>query len=117
HHHFYAPYPGLTPGATLYRLLRRLVVAVLLAGVFAPNTILAQTISNQSSTSTQTQAALARYLDSKNGITADEAVAYALIHNGELEAARKEIDAARALVKQAHLRANPKLDINGAQQI
>src|SRR5204863_5440208 len=38
-------------------------------------------------------------------------------HNGELEAASKEIEAARALVKQARLKANPKLDVNGAQQI
>ena len=50
-------------------------------------------------------------------MTADEAVAYALAHNGELEAARKEIDAAKAMVKQARLRANPKLDIEGTRQI
>ena len=30
---------------------------------------------------------------------------------------RKEIDAAKAMVKQAHLRANPKLDIDGTRQI
>src|SRR2546422_2889341 len=59
----------------------------------------------------------ARYLDQTSGMTADEAVAYALAHNGELEAARKEIDVARAMVKQARLRANPKLDIEGARQI
>lgn len=50
-------------------------------------------------------------------MTADEAVTYALTHNSELEAARKEVDAAKALVKQARLRANPKLDIEGARQI
>jgi len=59
----------------------------------------------------------ARYLDQTSGMTADEAVAYALAHNGELEAARKEIDVARAMVKQARLRANPKLDIDGTRQI
>ena len=58
-----------------------------------------------------------QYLDQTNGMTADEAVAYALAHNGELEAARKEIDAAKAMVKQARLRANPKLDIEGTRQI
>ena len=58
-----------------------------------------------------------RYLDQTSGMTADEAVAYALAHNGELEAARKEIDVARAMVKQARLRANPKLDIDGTRQI
>src|SRR2546423_10046249 len=50
-------------------------------------------------------------------MTADQAVVYALAHNGELEASRKEIDAAKGMVKQARLRANPKLDIEGARQI
>ena len=54
--------------------------------------------------------AVARYADQQAGLTVDQAVAYALEHNGELLAARKDIDAASALVKQASLRANPKLD-------
>src|SRR5262249_12420579 len=49
--------------------------------------------------------------------TADQVVAYALAHNAELEAARKEIEAAKALVKQARLRANPMLDVEGTRQI
>jgi cobalt-zinc-cadmium efflux system outer membrane protein len=53
---------------------------------------------------------LTRYFDPQAGITVDQAVTYALEHNGELLAARKEIDAASALVKQAALRANPKID-------
>ncbi len=53
---------------------------------------------------------IARYADPQAGLTVDEAVAYALEHNGDLLAARKEIDAASALVKQAALRANPKVD-------
>src|SRR5215831_8802737 len=57
------------------------------------------------------------YLDQVDGLTADEAVKYALAHNGELEAARKEIEVAKALVKQARLRANPKLDLNVAQNV
>jgi outer membrane protein, heavy metal efflux system len=60
---------------------------------------------------------LARYLDLQNGMTADEAVTYALAHNGELEALRQEAEAARSLVKQAGLRPNPKLEVSGAKQI
>ncbi len=60
---------------------------------------------------------MSHYLDQPNGLTAKDAVTYALAHNGELEAARKEIDAARAMVKQAQLRPNPKLDVEGARQI
>src|SRR5207244_1336782 len=52
-----------------------------------------------------------------NGMSADEAVVYALAHNGELEAARKEIDAAKARSRQARLRANPGLDIEGTRQV
>ena len=57
------------------------------------------------------------YLDSQNGITADEAVARALENNGEIQAMRKEVEAARALVKQAGLRPNPILTAGGAKQI
>src|SRR5205085_3273633 len=53
---------------------------------------------------------LTKYSDPQTGLTVDQAVTYALEHNGELLAARKEIDAASALVKQAALRANPKVD-------
>jgi cobalt-zinc-cadmium efflux system outer membrane protein len=56
-------------------------------------------------------------MDTVDGMTADQAVAYALAHNGELAAARKEIDAARALVKQAGLKANPKLDVSVSQNV
>ena len=66
---------------------------------------------------TQTEPSLSRYLDQINGTTADGAVAYALAHNGDLEAARKEIEAARAMVKQARLRANPMLEAGGTQMI
>jgi cobalt-zinc-cadmium efflux system outer membrane protein len=60
---------------------------------------------------------LVRYVDSKNGMTAAEAVAYALEHNGELLAARKETEAARALVKQAALRSNPRVDASYSQNV
>jgi outer membrane protein, heavy metal efflux system len=56
-----------------------------------------------------------RYIDQASGLTADDVVAYALTHNLELQAARKEIDAAKAMVKQARLRANPKVDVGVSQ--
>jgi cobalt-zinc-cadmium efflux system outer membrane protein len=59
----------------------------------------------------------ARYVDAISGMTADEAVAYALEHNGELSAVRKEVEAARGLVKQAGLRANPKVDLSVSQNV
>ncbi|MDQ2936408.1 MAG: TolC family protein [Acidobacteriota bacterium] len=60
---------------------------------------------------------VAKYSDPQVGMTVDQAVSYALEHNGELQAARKEIDAAAALVKQAGLRANPKVDASVAKTI
>jgi len=60
---------------------------------------------------------LGRYIDQTSGLTADDVVAYALSHNLELQAARKEIDAAKARSRQARLRANPKLDIAVSQNI
>lgn len=62
-------------------------------------------------------AALIRYIDQTNGLTADEAVRIALENNGELVAVRKEIEAARALVKQARLRANPSVEFSRQEQI
>jgi cobalt-zinc-cadmium efflux system outer membrane protein len=69
------------------------------------------------SVSTPPNSSLARYFDPQAGITVDEAVTYALEHNGELLAARQEIDAASALVKQATLRANPKVDASVSKTI
>lgn len=106
----YAPLREITSRAVSITLLS----VSLLSAYAAP---LAQTPSTYDSTNTRPQTALSRYLDQTNGLTADDAVAYALAHNGELQAARKEIDAARAMVKQARLRANPKLDLDGTRQI
>ncbi|PYS88265.1 MAG: hypothetical protein DMF64_20860 [Acidobacteria bacterium] len=64
-----------------------------------------------------TRSSVANYFDPANGLTADDAVARALAENGELAALRQEVEAARALVAQASARANPKLDVRGAQQI
>jgi cobalt-zinc-cadmium efflux system outer membrane protein len=61
--------------------------------------------------------AVARYADPQAGVTVDQAVAYALEHNGELLAARKEIDAASALIKQAAVRANPKVDASVSKTV
>jgi cobalt-zinc-cadmium efflux system outer membrane protein len=62
-------------------------------------------------------ASVALYFDPAGGVTADEAVARALASNGELLALRKEVEAARALVKQAGFRANPRLDVSGAKAV
>lgn len=63
------------------------------------------------------QSSISRYYDSSNGVSADEAVAYALSHNGELAAFRSEVEGASGLVQQASLRPNPQLDIERKQQI
>jgi cobalt-zinc-cadmium efflux system outer membrane protein len=126
HHHPCASFPGLTPAATFCRLLRRLVGSAFLTIFLAmsakvPAQINASSVPTPNATPptpiTIQNPTLSRYLDQTNGLTVNDAVAYALSHNGELEAARKEIDAARAMVKQARLRANPKLDVDGTRQI
>jgi cobalt-zinc-cadmium efflux system outer membrane protein len=63
------------------------------------------------------QSSLYRYFDPKAGLSADEAVAYALAHNGEFAAVRHEIEAARGLVQQASLRPNPQFEIERTEQI
>ncbi len=60
---------------------------------------------------------ITRYLDQAGGMTADAAVALALENNGELQAFRKEVEASRAMIKQAGLRPNPTLNASGAKQI
>src|SRR5437016_287136 len=81
------------------RQLRGLVVAILLTTLFSGTsiTVPAQTndfagSSNSATNATRLQQdqSLSRYVDQANGMTVDEAVAYALAHNGELLAARKE---------------------------
>src|ERR1700754_3744631 len=63
------------------------------------------------------EAAVAHYFDPAAGLTADEAVARALASNGELLAMRGELEAARALVRQAGVRPNPRLDVSGAKAV
>jgi len=98
----------------VFRLNRIVIVAVaaaLLLGQLGPSAQ-AQTVS-----ATQDKPTPGAYIDQTSGLAVDDAVAYGLSHNLDLQAAWKEIDAAKALVKQARLRANPKLDIEGARQI
>jgi cobalt-zinc-cadmium efflux system outer membrane protein len=60
---------------------------------------------------------LPRYFDPANGMTADQAVVYALSHNAELLAGRSEVEAARALVRQAALRRNPSVEFERKEQL
>src|SRR6059036_2611189 len=96
-------------------LARFAMTLILLLGVGRLG--VAQSITPPDATLPQTGASVSRYLDQTAGMTADEIVAYGLIHNAELEATRKEIDVAKARVKQARLRANPMLDVEGSRQI
>ena len=68
-------------------------------------------------TSQPAGASLPRYFDPANGMTADQAVIYALSHNAELLAARSEVEAARALVRQAVLRPNPSVEFERQEQL
>ena len=60
---------------------------------------------------------LPRYFDPANGMTADQAVVYALSHNAELLASRSEVEASRALVRQAGLRPNPSVEFERKEQL
>jgi cobalt-zinc-cadmium efflux system outer membrane protein len=109
------------------RILRVIVVGGLASVqvVVGPAAVWAQSITSPSENSRSVNvslslvptAAVAKYADPQTGLTVDEAVAYALEHNGELLASRKEIDAASALVKQAAFRANPKVDASVSKTI
>ncbi len=91
-----------------------LMLVLLLALLFQiPPNVNSQTISD----TVKTDSSVALYLDLQNGMTADEAVKFALENNGEIDALRKETEAARALVKQAELRPNPKITANSTRQI
>ena len=79
-------------------------------------TVLAQEMS-ASITLQKPQSTISRYYDPSAGMSADDVVAYALVHNGELAAVRSEVEAARELVQQASLRPNPQIDIERKEQI
>ncbi len=96
---------------------RLLLIAVLTSIQLLQGAGVVRAQTNEARPSQNNSSSLANYVDTANGMTIDEAVAYALAHNGELLAVRKEIDAARALVKQANLRANPKLDASVTRNV
>ncbi|HEY2866995.1 MAG TPA: TolC family protein [Pyrinomonadaceae bacterium] len=58
-----------------------------------------------------------KYLDPVGGKTVDDLVKTALENNGELIAMRNEAEAGESLIRQAHLRANPSVDITGNRQL
>ncbi len=60
-------------------------------------------------------AATVTFIDPQGGMSADDLVVYAIEHNTELDAVRREADAAEAMVRQAGLRANPSLEIGGGK--
>lgn len=95
----------------------KIVGFILAAGFLTAQSFTPVSAQNQTTILPDGSTALARYLDPLNGMTADEAVRVALENNGELVAARKEIEAARALVKQARLRANPSVEFSRQEQI
>ena len=109
------------------RILRVIMVGVLASGqlVIVPAAVSAQSIAGppESSASVNVSlslvptAAVAKYANQQTGLTVDQAVAYALEHNGDLLASRKEIDAASALLKQAAFRSNPKVDASVSKTV
>src|SRR6266404_9776900 len=111
--------PDVSPGIR-FRPLGALVVGILitalLAGVNTTGHAQLNSPLTRNETANITQGpTISRFVDQPSGLMADDLVAYALGHNLELQAMRKEIDAAKALVKQARLRANPKVDLSVSQ--
>lgn len=100
-------------------MIRKLLVTLLILTVHAlrgPESALGQGASAMTAQQNP-QSSISRYYDPSNGLSADNAVVYALAHNGELTAFRSEIEAARALIQQAALRPNPQLEIERKQQL
>ena len=98
---------------------RKLLVALLILtfhALRAPESTLAQGTSTIPAQQNP-QSSISRYYDSRNGLSADDAVSYALAHNGELGAFRSEVEAARGLVQQASLRPNPQLEVERKEQV
>jgi outer membrane protein, heavy metal efflux system len=95
------------------------VILLLLQFLPAERVASAQTIAaaTENSLTLTMRPSLSTYVDQVQGMTADQAVNYALERNGELQAIRKEVDAARALVRQAGLRPNPTIEVRGSKQV
>ncbi len=78
----------------------------------------AETVSAQDANAQTSERTLpSSFVDMTGGATADELVTRALAHNQELLAMRQEVEAVRALVKQAGLRANPMLEASAARAV
>jgi len=99
------------------KFLRKMLSLVTLILFVLPQFLKAQDANVIQSARINAPSSIAKYLDTLEGKTVDELVAYALENNAELAAARKEIEAARALVKQARLRPNPSVEFSRQEQI
>lgn len=110
--------------------IHREIAAALLLLVALPNTALPQSLSEQDSLgvvlATKPQKPLAvvqslssysQFIDQTNGLSADDLVRYALLHNGELAAARQMIAEARGRFRQAGQRPNPMVEASGSQAV
>ena len=100
-------------------MIRKSLIVLLISAVLVlrgPESVLAQETSAMPAQQNP-QSSISRYYDPSNGLSADDAVAYALGHNGELAAFRSEVEAARGLVQQAFLRPNPQLEMERKEQI
>ena len=99
-------------------MVKRLVIALLL---LTAQSVLGAEILRAQEPGVRVQqkpgSSLSQYYDPATGLSADETVAYALAHNSELAAFRNDAEAARSLVQQASLRANPQVDMERKQQI
>ena len=99
------------PGKKVLRKTRLYVVIILLS-LFSQMFLTARAQGAPPLSAINAPSSIAKYLDTAQGKTADELVAFGLENNGELAAARKEIEATRALVKQAKLRPNPSVEFS-----
>jgi cobalt-zinc-cadmium efflux system outer membrane protein len=100
-------------------MTRKLLVALLILTIqarSAPESTMAQ-VMPVIPAQQNPQSSISRYYDSSTGLSADDAVGYALAHNGELAAFRSEVEAARGLFQQASLRPNPQLEIERKEQV
>lgn len=99
----------------LFDLRRATYLVALLNLLLAlSNSTLAQTQavnrSGESVTATPSSSVLARYFDPLQGASSSDLVRRALASNGELLAARLDVERARARLRQAGLRPNPTID-------
>lgn len=95
--------------------MKRFTYAIFLSFLLTNVLALAQTNAHVSEVPSEVSASAAspsraRYFDPLQGLSSADLVRRALASNGELAAARFEIDRARARLRQARLRPNPTLD-------